>query len=128
MAARECAGLAGDSEAHAPLYRWGSRVSVYTGLPTVIGWDWHQKQQRSIIDGAIIDRRIDTVRDIYNTRDLTRALGQLKRFEVRYVYVGDMERAFYEAPGLQKFDAMVTAGMLEVVYSNERVKIYRVKV
>src|SRR5262249_27434832 len=63
-------------EGNAPLYHWGSRISIYTGLPTVIGWDWHQKQQRSIIDGAIIDRRIDTVRDIYNTRDLNRALGQ----------------------------------------------------
>jgi YYY domain-containing protein len=115
-------------EGNAPLYHWGSRVSIYTGLPTVIGWDWHQKQQRSIIDGGIIDRRIATVAEIYNTRDSNRALGQLKRFDVKYVYVGDMERAFYEQPGLDKFDAMVKAGMLEVVYTNERVKIYRVKV
>lgn len=115
-------------EGNAPLYHWGSRVSVYTGLPTVIGWDWHQKQQRSIIDGAIIDRRIEAVRDIYNTRDLNQALGNLKRFNVQYVYVGDMERAFYEQAGLDKFDGMVKAGMLEVVYQNERVKIYRVKV
>jgi YYY domain-containing protein len=115
-------------EGNAPLYHWGSRVSVYTGLPTVIGWDWHQKQQRSIIDGAIIDRRIDSVRDIYNTLDLNQALGNLKRFNVQYVYIGDMERAFYDPQGLDKFDAMVRAGMLEVVYQNERVKIYRVKV
>lgn len=115
-------------EGNAPLYHWGSRVSIYTGLPTVIGWDWHQKQQRSIIDGSIIDRRLDAVRDIYNTRDLNQALGNLKRFNVQYVYIGDMERAFYETQGLDKFDAMVTAGMLEIVYQNDRVKIYRVKV
>lgn len=115
-------------EGNAPLYHWGSRVSIYTGLPTVIGWDWHQKQQRSIIDGGIIDRRIATVAEIYNTRDSNRALGQLKRFDVKYICVGDMERAFYEQPGLDKFDEMVKAGMLEIVYQNERVKIYHVKV
>ena len=55
-------------EGNAPLYHWGSRVSIYTGLPTVIGWDWHQKQQRSIIDSSIIDRRIESVTNLYNTR------------------------------------------------------------
>ena len=113
-------------EGNAPLYHWASRVSIYTGLPTVIGWDWHQKQQRSIVDGSIIDRRISAVREIYNTRSSVDALALLKRFRVQYVYVGDLERAFYEAVGLAKFEAMARAGQLQLVYENERVKIYQV--
>ena len=113
-------------EGNAPLYHWALRVSIYTGLPTVIGWDWHQKQQRSIIDGAIIDRRIENVRNIYNTRDVNAPLTTLKRYRVSYIYVGDLERIFYDPQGLAKFDAMARAGQLEMVYQNERVKIYKI--
>ncbi|MBI5305398.1 MAG: glycosyltransferase family 39 protein [Chloroflexi bacterium] len=114
-------------EGNAPLYHWGSRVSIYTGLPTIIGWDWHQKQQRSIVDGGVIDRRIDAARAIYNTHDATAALAGLARFRAQYIYVGGMERAFYDLVGLAKFDAMVKAGQLDLVYENEQVKIYKIK-
>jgi uncharacterized membrane protein len=113
-------------EGNAPLYRWASRVSVFTGLPTVIGWDWHQKQQRSIVDGAIIDQRIATVRTIYDTLDPNVALKEMKRFNVAYVYVGDVEREYYDPQGLAKFDKMANAGQLSIAYQNDRVKIYKV--
>jgi uncharacterized membrane protein len=114
-------------EGNAPLYRWGSRIANNTGLPTVIGWDWHQKQQRSIIDPRIIDQRIQTVNDIYNTPDADSALAMLSRFRVKYIYVGDMERLYYNQVGLAKFDLMADAGQVQVVYQNGHVKIFEIK-
>ena len=111
-------------EANTPLYRWGSRVSIYTGLPTVIGWDWHQKQQRSILPGQTIEHRIEDVRTIYNSTDLEQTKKLLNLYDVQYVYVGPLERLYYDANGLNKFDQ--SNDLWSLVYQNEQVKIYQV--
>jgi uncharacterized membrane protein len=111
-------------EANTPLYRWGSRVSIYTGLPTVIGWDWHQKQQRAVLDGRTIDQRISDVRTIYSSADLALAAQLMDQYGVRYIYVGPLERLYYHSDGLAKFDQ--PNEWWSLVYQNEQVKIYQV--
>ena len=111
-------------EANTPLYRWGSRVSIYTGLPTVIGWDWHQKQQRSILPGQTIEHRIEDVSTIYNSTDLEQTKKLLNLYDVKYIYVGPLEKIYYDANGLNKFD--LATDLWNLVYQNEQVKIYRV--
>ena len=113
-------------EANTPLYRWGGRVSIYTGLPSVIGWDWHQKQQRAAVDGIVVDWRLQDLRDLYNTVDTAFARRLLDRYNVGYVYVGELERAYYDANGLAKFEQMV-GSELDVVYRRAGVTIYRVR-
>ncbi|MHB1295787.1 MAG: DUF2298 domain-containing protein [Anaerolineae bacterium] len=112
-------------EANTPLYRWGGRVSVYTGLPAVVGWDWHQRQQRGVAGAEMVDWRIADVNELYNTTDIAQATRLLARYGVGYVYVGELERAYYDALGLDKFDQMV-GPVLEVAYQNGPVTIYRV--
>lgn len=112
---------------NAPLYHYGNRVSINTGLPAVMGWDWHQKQQRSLVPGGTpgewIDQREQQVHDFYTIYDAQQALEFLKRYRVRYVYVGPEEQAIYGTAGLAKFDQMAE---LRLVYQNPQVKIYEV--
>ena len=48
------------------------------------------------------------------------------KYEVRYIYLGDVERIYYPGSGLNKFEAMCDQGSLKLVYHNERVSIYEV--
>lgn len=108
-----------------PLYRWGSRVSVYTGLPTVIGWDWHQRQQRAVLPGEIIDRRLVDVRAIFSESDPVVAANLLRRYGVHYVYIGPVERVYYPQEGLAKFERH-NGRFWERVFLGEQVAIYQV--
>jgi uncharacterized membrane protein len=104
------------------LYRWGNRVSVYTGLPTVIGWDWHQRQQRPEFAEEVTRRRFD-VDGFYGNSNMPNAIELLRKYDVKYVYVGEMERNYYSAEGISKFDDMVGYG-LNPVYRDGPVVIY----
>ena len=106
------------------LYRWGNRVSVYTGLPAVIGWDWHQKQQRWDYQWAVDQRRRE-VDAFFNTPSVEDAQRFLRRYNVGYVYVGQLEKAYYSEIGLNKFFAMEGAG-LRIVFANKFVRIFEV--
>ena len=104
------------------LYRWGNRVSVYTGLPTVIGWDWHQRQQRPEFAEEVTRRRFD-VDGFYGNSNMPNAIELLRKYDVKYVYIGEMERNYYSAKGISKFDDMEGYG-LNPVYRDGPVVIY----
>jgi len=104
------------------LYDWGNRMSIYTGLPAVVGWDWHQRQQRVDYAWAVQQRRTD-VNTIYSTSGKTTALVLLRKYGVRYVIVGELERLLYPEAGLAKFKMMADDG-LTPIRINDRLTIY----
>ena len=108
-----------------PTYRWGGRVSIYTGLPNIAGWEWHQEQQR-LNYRETVDQRIRQVARIYNTPSPQEALDIMRKYGVEYVYLGKVERLYYDPTGLAKFDTGLD-GALEQVYENRDVRIFRVR-
>ncbi len=90
-------------EGNTPEYRWGSRYTIYTGLPGVVGWNWHQRQQRAILPSNRVTDRVDAVGWFYNTVDPNEAVKFLRTYDVRYIIVGKLERANYNSQGLAKF-------------------------
>ncbi len=110
----------------AQIYRsWGGRISIYTGFPTVIGWDWHEKQQRWGYPG-LVEKRLSDVKTLYETPSPRTKLDLLKRYRIQYIYVGAVERAYYSPQGLQTFDQMV-GQWLEIVYKGPSTVVYKVK-
>ena len=105
-------------------YLWGNRVSIYTGLPTIIGWNWHQIQQR-LGEQEVIGQRLGHLTTLYTTTDESLAVEIIDRYSVAYIYVGELERLYYPEEGLAKFNRMEDKGVTRV-YDNPQVSIYRV--
>ena len=93
------------AEAIGPLYHWTGRISEYTGLPAVIGWDWHQIQQRTDYQDLVAQRRADTDR-FYTDPSVSFAEQYLLKYNVSYVIVGTEERVHATDAELAKFDQM----------------------
>lgn len=109
--------MEGQSEAE---YRWGSRISIYTGLPSIVGWNWHQRQQRTFDPMPLmVQQRVANVNAFYTTTDLRVAADILQHYDVSYVIVSVLERARYPQPGIDKLNQLVDEGVLEVVYEDE---------
>jgi uncharacterized membrane protein len=112
-------------EAQTVEYNWGSRISIYTGFPTVVGWNWHQRQQRGW-EAEQVQNRVNDVLFIYNTPDIDTTLVFLEKYGVNLIMVGDLEHAYYDPLGLTKFDRMVDQGYLRLIYERGSTRIYEV--
>jgi uncharacterized membrane protein len=114
-------------EAHTQEYRhWGNRFTIYTGLPAVIGWNWHERQQRALTPETWIYNRITAVEGFYTTTNREQAEAFLRKYNVGVIVVAQLERIYYAGPGLDKFAAL--DGILwDAVYTDGETVIYRVK-
>ncbi|MFN2216051.1 MAG: DUF2298 domain-containing protein, partial [Anaerolineales bacterium] len=116
-------------EANVPEYRWGSRFTIYTGLPGVLGWNWHQRQQRVFVSDQVF-RRVEEINNFYLTADPVEAVSFLQKYNVHFIVVGQLERAEYHDidsndAGIRKFEQFDGVLWLEVYRESDTV-IYQV--
>lgn len=114
-----------------------NRFSAASGVPTVLGWFYHEVQWRGGDDTTrvvVLPERSADVKRLYETTNLTEARAVLVKYGVDWVVVGNAERVMYgscgtvgqcdaqpPAPGLAKF-----GDMLDLAYQSGNVAIYHV--
>ncbi len=108
-------------EAPGDSYEDTSRISSFTGIPTVVGWAGHEYVLRN--SWGEIAARISDVDAIYDTENNNEAIGLLRKYNVSYVYVGNVELKKYRQQGIRKFE---NTSYYEKVYRGGS-EIYRVK-
>jgi uncharacterized membrane protein len=112
-------------EANTPEYQWGSRYTIYTGLPGVVGWNWHQRQQRAVTSSEVVTDRVEEVGQFYKTTNRLEAQMFLKKYNVTYIIVGQLENNLYPSSGLDKFKQL-NGDLWTNVYQDGDTAIYKV--
>ncbi|MFQ5459405.1 MAG: DUF2298 domain-containing protein [Anaerolineae bacterium] len=109
-------------EAAGDSYEDENRISLATGFPTILGWNFHERQWGRDV-AAEIEPRLSDLKIIYTSRDASRVLPLLAKYEARYLVVGPAERAQYE---LEPEDAAWFDAVLPEVFEAGGLAIYEV--
>ncbi|MFN8405459.1 MAG: DUF2298 domain-containing protein [Anaerolineales bacterium] len=105
------------AEAVGGAYSSYGRIANYTGLPTVLGWDNHEGQWR---DSLLIGNRRQDIETLYTTPDGLTAQDIVTKYNIRYIYVGGLERSAYPVDE-GKFNSV-----FKLVFQQGNVTIYEV--
>lgn len=109
-------------EAQGDSYTDYERISAMTGLPTVAGWWVHEWLWRGSAD--FIGKRIPEVVNIYESKDIRLTKKLLKKYNVSYVIISQLERQKYKNLNEEKFKK---TGRIIFQSSNKKGLIYQIK-
>ena len=88
-------------EAQGDSYTDYERISAYTGLPTVAGWQVHEWLWRG--SAQVVGKRIPDIIKIYQSEDLDLTKKLIKKYRIDYIIVSDLERKKYPKLDQDKF-------------------------
>lgn len=97
-----------------------SRLSAFTGVPTILGWPGHEAQWRG--DEREIQARLPALERIYTSDDAAEVLTLLRRYDATLLYVGAREWQLYglDAARLAWYETFLTP-----VYGEGLQRFYR---
>jgi YYY domain-containing protein len=97
------------------------RISMSTGNPTLLGWDFHERQWRGTAYDGLVAGRPEALDQIYRTARSEDLPGLLEKWRVDYVVIGQLERRKFGLtdPALARFDRA-----LRRVYDKDGVRVY----
>jgi uncharacterized membrane protein len=81
------------AEAVGGSYSGYARVSMLSGQPTVLGWDFHEVQWRGT--GDLTGARKADIQRLYCARSWDLAQSVIAQYDIRYIYIGSLERMTY---------------------------------
>jgi uncharacterized membrane protein len=89
-------------EAQGDSYTDYERISAFTGLPTVAGWQVHEWLWRG--SAEVVGKRMPDIIQIYESPDALLVKNLLKKYNVSYVVVSQLERDKYKKLDDKKFE------------------------
>ncbi len=104
-------------EAQGDSYTDYGRISANTGLPTILGWTVHEWLWRG--DYSYPQSRLEDVRILYEGTT-AQTLELIKKYNISYVIIGDLEREKYKNIDEDKFQ---TIG--KIVFEKNNTKIFK---
>lgn len=109
-------------EAQGDSYTDFERISAYTGLPTVAGWWVHEWLWRGSAD--VVGKRIPDIQEIYEEKDIEKTINLIKKYQIKYIVVSQMEREKYLHLNENKFNSI---GKKIFESSNKLGALYQIK-
>lgn len=119
---RNVPGLPALAEAAGPAYQDFARVTMNTGLPSLLGWEYHLEQRGQA--AAALSRRRGTVAAIYGARTKPALASLLARHRVGVVFSGRLEAQTYGVEHRGRFASW--PDLLRPVFERGAVAVYQV--
>ena len=106
-------------------YSTYSRISIFTGNPTVLGWTYHEWIWRYNKDYSIpeeITKRNNDLNTLYTTKDSNEAKSIIDKYNIDYIYIGEKEYQTYQNINLE-----LLTNIGEIVYNSGENYLIKVK-